>query len=63
SGELLRLPGVGPATARLLWDHFGSVEAMAGAGEEELRALPGVGRARAAALREKLRRLTGAGGA
>ena len=63
SGELMRLPGVGPATARLLWDHFGSVEAMAGAGEEELRALPGVGRARAAALREKLRRLTGAGGA
>lgn len=62
SGELMRLPGVGPATARLLWDRFGSVEAMAGASEEELRALPGVGRARAAALREKLRRLAGGSG-
>ncbi|MBD5539126.1 MAG: excinuclease ABC subunit UvrC [Desulfovibrio sp.] len=59
SGELMRLPGVGPATARLLWDHFGSVEAMVRASEEELRALPGVGRAKAASLREKLRRLAG----
>ncbi|WP_165075412.1 MULTISPECIES: excinuclease ABC subunit UvrC [unclassified Desulfovibrio] len=59
SGELMRLPGVGPATARLLWDHFGSVEAMAKASEEELRALPGVGRAKAASLHEKLRRLAG----
>ena len=57
SGELMRLPGIGPATARLLWDRFGSVEAMSGASEEELRALPGVGQAKAKSLREKLRRL------
>lgn len=57
SGELMRLPGIGPATARLLWDHFGSVEAMARASEAELRALPGVGKARAASLRERLHRL------
>ena len=59
SGELMRLPGVGPATARLRWDRFGSVEAMAKASEAELRELPGVGPARAASLREKLRRLAG----
>lgn len=59
SGELMRLPGVGPATARLLWDRFGSVEAMSAASEAELRELPGVGPARAASLREKLRRLAG----
>lgn len=61
SGELMRLPGVGPAMARLLWDWFGSVEAMAAASEEELRTLPGVGRAKAADLHEKLRRLAGGG--
>lgn len=57
SSELMRLPGIGPATARLLWDRFGSVEAMTKASEEELRALPGIGAAKAKSLREKLRRL------
>lgn len=54
SGELMRLPGIGPATARLLWDHFGSVDAMCAATQEELRKLPGIGRAKAAMLWEKL---------
>ncbi|MDO5483790.1 MAG: excinuclease ABC subunit UvrC [Desulfovibrionaceae bacterium] len=57
SGELMRLPGIGPATARLLWQHFGSVQAMCAASEDELRALPGVGPAKAVMLREKLARL------
>ncbi len=54
SGELMRLPGIGPATARLLWDHFGSVEAMRAASLEDLRRLPGIGPAKAALLLQKL---------
>ena len=57
SGELMRLPGIGPATARLLWDNFGSVEAMRAAGVEDLCRIPGIGPAKAALLREKLRGL------
>ena len=55
SGELMRLPGIGPATARLLWEHFASLEAMRNATEEDLRRLPGIGPGKAALLREKLR--------
>ena len=55
SGELMRLPGIGPATARLLWERFASLEAMRAASLEELRELPGIGPARAALLRDKLR--------
>ncbi|MDD4701391.1 MAG: excinuclease ABC subunit UvrC [Desulfovibrio sp.] len=54
SGELMRLPGIGPATARLLWDRFGSVEAMCAASKEDLCGLPGIGAAKAALLLEKL---------
>lgn len=54
SGELMRLPGVGPATARLLWDKFESLEAMRDASEEELMAIPGIGRQRAKTLKERL---------
>lgn len=54
SGELMRLPGIGPATARLLWDRFGSVEAMCAATQEELCGLPGIGPAKAALLLQKL---------
>ncbi len=57
SGELMRLPGIGPATARLLWDNFGSVEAMRAAGVEDLCRIPGIGPAKAALLCEKLRGL------
>lgn len=57
SGELMRLPGIGPATARLLWEHFASLEAMRAATEEDLRRLPGIGPGKAALLREKLRGL------
>ena len=57
SGELMRLPGIGPATARLLWDNFGSVEAMRTASVDDLCKIPGIGPAKAALLREKLRGL------
>ena len=55
--ELGRLPGIGPATARLLWDNFGSVDAMRAAGVDDLCKIPGIGPAKAALLREKLRGL------
>lgn len=57
SGELMRLSGVGPQTARLLWDHFGSVTAMAAASLQDLCAIPGIGKARAQKMLEKLRSL------
>ena len=59
SGELMRLPGIGPATARLLWETFGSLEAMRAASVEDLRRLPGIGASRAALLHEKLKGLEG----
>lgn len=57
SGELMRLPGVGPATARLLWDKFGSLEAMAKADMNDLTEIPGIGAAKAKKLVEKLKGL------
>ncbi|WP_461210190.1 excinuclease ABC subunit UvrC [Desulfocurvus sp. DL9XJH121] len=54
SGELESLGGVGPSTARLLWDAFGSLDAMRAASEEDLRALPGVGAKKARKLYEAL---------
>lgn len=55
SGELMRLPGIGPATARLLWDKFGSLEAMRTADESALMEIHGVGRAKARAIMDKLK--------
>lgn len=54
SGELMRLPGIGPATARLLWDRFGSLDAMRKATEAELHGIPGIGKKKAKEIREKL---------
>lgn len=59
AGELLRLPGVGLKTARLLWDHFPSIEAMLGASLESIEQLPGLGKKRAAALHARLQQLKG----
>lgn len=50
SGELLRLPGVGPKTARLLWEHFPTLQAMTEATAEALAAIPGLGAKKAARL-------------
>lgn len=57
SGEIMRLPGVGPATARLLWDKFGSLDAILKANEAALMEIPGIGKRKATALKEKLRAL------
>ena len=54
SQELMRLPGVGPVTARLLWDKFGSIEAMRNASEADISSIPGFGARRARMIREKL---------
>ncbi len=61
SGELMRLPGIGTATARLLWDHFKSFSAMREASEEELLAVPGIGRARAKRIASCLAALSAPG--
>ena len=59
TGDLLRLPGVGPHIARLLWDRFQSVDAMLAATPEELAQLPGIGKSRAEALATRLQTLRG----
>ena len=57
AGELVRLPGVGPKTAKLLWDNFNSLREMVSATEEELAGLPGIGKVKAKALWRELRKL------
>lgn len=52
--DVLALPGVGPKTARLLWEAFGSVAAMRAASAEEIRARTGLGPVRSAAVRSAL---------
>ncbi|MCD6518302.1 MAG: hypothetical protein J7M05_00050 [Anaerolineae bacterium] len=48
------LPGIGPQTADTLLRHFGTLERLFGASEEELRQVPGIGPKRARAIRELL---------
>lgn len=55
--QLLHLPHVGQETAKLLWQHFKSIEEMKKAGVEELMKLPKVGRKKALQLRESLQKL------
>ncbi len=45
--DLLSLPGIGPKTARLLWEAFGSTAAMRAASVETVRERTGLGPARA----------------
>ena len=47
SSELTSLPGIGPKTARILWDRFASLDEMLEAGRDDIRALPGIGARRA----------------
>ncbi len=48
--ELLRLPGVGPQTARLLMEQFGSLKELYAAGQAALNAVPGLGKAKAESI-------------
>ena len=57
SAELLRIPGVGKATARLLWDHFKALDAIIAATPAQLAAIPGIGPRKAEALAGSLKRL------
>ena len=59
TGELTRLPGVGPEMARRLFEQFGSLAAMASAGEDALLQVPGIGRAKAKAIAGRLAMLMG----
>lgn len=54
ASDVLALPGVGPKTARLLWEAFGSVAAMQAAGAGEIAQKAGLGPKRAAAVAEAL---------
>lgn len=54
SGELTRIPGVGQALAKTLFDAFGSLAAMAEAGEAGLASVPGIGKQRARAIAQRL---------
>lgn len=54
AGELRRIPGVGPATERLLWAHFPNLEAMIAATPEDLAAVPGIGARKARMLAARL---------
>lgn len=54
AGELRRIPGVGPATERLLWANFSSLEAMLAATPEDLAAIPGIGSRKAESLAARL---------
>ncbi len=57
TGELQRVEGVGPKTARLLWDRFGTLAAMREASEKELAEVPGIGPRRARQIRQRLREM------
>jgi len=56
---VLDLPGVGPKTARLLWEAFGSVAAMKAATVEEIMVRTGLGSGRSAAVAAGLAGLPG----
>lgn len=58
-GELQRMEGVGPKTAKLLWEAFPSLEAMRDAGVEGLSAVQGIGPRKAAMIHERLELLLG----
>ena len=57
TGELQRVEGVGPKTARLLWDRFGTLAAMREASEQELAEVPGIGPRRARQIGQRLREM------
>jgi excinuclease ABC subunit C len=60
--RLLNVPGIGPGRAQALLRHLGSLRAVEEATEEELAAVPGMGRAVAKRLHEALHPPRGKGG-
>jgi excinuclease ABC subunit C len=57
SSELTSLPGIGPKTARILWDKFESLDAMLEADLNSLQSLPGIGKKRAGKIYQALQGL------
>jgi excinuclease ABC subunit C len=57
SSELTSLPGIGPKTARILWDRFESLDAMLEAGPQAIGALSGIGPKRADKIHAALQAL------
>ncbi|UIJ38183.1 excinuclease ABC subunit UvrC [Desulfobaculum bizertense] len=55
--ELSSIPGIGPAMARQLWEHFGSIDAMCKASVVEIMELPGFGPKKAESLYTALQHL------
>lgn len=54
AGELQRIEGVGPGLAKILWEHFPNLHAMADATEAQLAAIPGIGSKKAQRIRSGL---------
>jgi len=57
NSELTSLPGIGPKTARTLWDCFESLDAMVEAGRGDIGSLPGIGKKKAAQIHAALQGL------
>lgn len=57
NSELTSLPGIGPKTARTLWDRFGSLDEMVNASLDDILSLPGVGKKKAAQMHAALQSL------
>lgn len=57
--KLAEIPGIGPAKEKELLRRFGSLAGVRGATPEQLRAVPGIGRATAARIRDALVRENG----
>ncbi|BCS87699.1 excinuclease ABC subunit UvrC [Pseudodesulfovibrio sediminis] len=57
SSELTALPGIGPKTARILWDAFESLDVMLEADQQAINALPTLGAKRAAKIFDALQAL------
>jgi excinuclease ABC subunit C len=55
--DLSQVPGIGPKTAKLLWEHFQSLESIRRASPEDLQEVPGIGRAKAEQFAEALQNL------
>ncbi len=57
TSELTNLPGIGPKTARLLWDSFHSTQAMRQATLSQMEQVPGLGKKRAKTVHDALKTL------
>ena len=54
TGELQRIPGIGPAMAKTLWANFSSVKEMADASVADLMKIDGIGKKKAQAIHDGL---------